>query len=185
MFSIENIIQIFNEYREIAVGISIVISIIIALVGVMPSIFVTGANILFWGPVEGVFISLLGETIGGYITFKVYRLGLKSVSDKIKGKYKIVDKIMASNGMEAGLYIFQGRIIPFIPSGFVTFASAMSSVNGNVFVIATFLGKLPSIALEGLISYDFINIKENYIRLGMVIFALIAGFIFRKMTKKQ
>lgn len=53
-------------------------------------------------------------------------------------------------------------------------------MNETIFIIATFLGKIPSIALEGLISYDIINVKENYIRLLIVIFALLLGVFIKK-----
>lgn len=177
------LIELFNNYSEFAIFISIIVSILISLAGVLPSVFVTGANILFWGPVKGVVISIMGEVIGGYITFKVYRLGIKSIIEKIEGRYKLIDKILKSKGLNAGILIFEGRIIPFIPSGGVTLAAAFSEVNDWIFIIATLLGKIPSIMLEGLISYDLINIKENYIRLFMVIFALLIGYIFNKMKK--
>lgn len=80
MFSIDSVVELFNQYNNIAVLISLLISIGIALSGVIPSVFVTGANILFFGPINGFLISLLGETIGGYITFKIYRLGFKKKS---------------------------------------------------------------------------------------------------------
>lgn len=181
MFSVENLINIFNQYREFAFLISLLFSILIALSGVLPSIFVTGANIIFFGPINGFIISILGEVIGGYITFKVYRLGLRPANNKIRGHFKIVDKLLDSEGTKAGFLIFEGRLIPFIPSGFVTLASALSNVKDKTFIIYTFLGKIPSIALETLISYDVINIQENYIRLGITLLALILGILFKKI----
>lgn len=185
MFTTDGLINIFNEYKEFAILISIALSIIISLAGVLPSIFVTGANIMFFGPIQGFVISLLGETIGGYITFTVYRLGLKSTVEKIKGRYNLIDKLLISEGAKAGTLIFEGRIIPFIPSGFVTFASAVCNVKTKIFVLATFLGKVPSLALETLISYDVINIQENYLRLGITVLALILALVINKITIKN
>lgn len=185
MFNPENLIEIFNQYKEFALFISLILSILVALCGILPSVFVTGANIIFFGPFWGFAISLLGETIGGWITFKIYRLGLKSASEKIKGRYKLIDKLLKSNGPRAGMLIFQGRLIPFIPSGFVTLAASVSNVNDKVFLISTFLGKIPSIALETLISYDLINIKENYLRLGLTILVLILAIVFQKVFPKE
>ena len=61
MFNLDNIINLFQEYSTISIPISLIINIIIALVGVVPSVFVTGANIIFFGPSLGFIISLLGE----------------------------------------------------------------------------------------------------------------------------
>ncbi|MEG2018426.1 MAG: VTT domain-containing protein [Clostridium sp.] len=185
MFNPENLIEIFNQYKEFALLISLLISILIALFGIIPSVFVTGANIIFFGPLWGFAISLLGETIGGWITFKVYRLGLKTISEKIKGKYILIDKLLVSSGTKAGIFILEGRIIPFIPSGFVTLAASISSVNDKIFIISTFLGKIPSIALETLVSYDLINIQENYIRLALTLVALLSLLIYLKFYKSK
>ncbi|MEG0129838.1 MAG: alkaline phosphatase, partial [Clostridium sp.] len=68
MLSAENFLSIFNEYSSYAFFISLGLSIIIAVLGVVPSVFVTGANILFFGPLYGFLISLLGEVVGGVIT---------------------------------------------------------------------------------------------------------------------
>lgn len=181
MFNAENLLELFNQYREIALFISLFISLLIALSGVIPSVFVTYANIIFFGPFWGFTISLLGETLSGWITFKVYRLGLKSANEKIKGRYNLLDKLIVSTGSKAGALIFQGRIIPFIPSGFVTLAASISSVNDKIFIFSTFLGKIPSIALETLVSYDLINIKKNYLRLGLTMFSLLSLPLIKKL----
>lgn len=184
MLSVENVLELFNQYREVAIFLSLIISIVIALLGVVPSIFVTGANIIFFGPIWGLMISLMGETIGGYITFKVYRAGFKKGVTSIWGKYKLVDSIIKSEGKETGFLIFEGRLIPFIPSGFITLGAALSNVNSLIFIVSTFLGKIPSILLEGLISYQVINISGNYIKLGITLLALVLVWITLKRMKK-
>lgn len=182
MFNLDSIVNLFQQYSNISIPISLFISIIIALLGIVPSVFVTGANIIFFGPILGFIISLLGETIGGYITFIVYRLGFKKSVENIKSKHKLLRAIVESEGNGIGFLIFEGRLIPFIPSGFVTLAASLSNVNGLTFNIATFLGKIPSIALEALVSYDLINIEENYIRLVITILAIVLLYITLKKS---
>lgn len=173
MLSVESILEILRSNEAIAMPISLIISIFISLSGIIPSVFVTGANIIFFGTYKGFLISLLGETIGGYITFLVYRFGMKNKLKNLLNKNKLISDIVCSEGRKAGILIFQGRLIPFIPSGAVTLAASVGNVDSKTFVLASFLGKMPSIALEALVSYDFINIYENWIRLGMTILALI------------
>jgi uncharacterized membrane protein YdjX (TVP38/TMEM64 family) len=183
MFNLDNIVNLFQEYSMYAIPISLFISTIIALLGVIPSIFVTGANIVFFGPFLGFIISLLGETIGGYITFIVYRLGFKKGVENIKNKHRLLNAIVEAEGKKVGFLIFEGRLIPFIPSGFVTLAASVSNVNGITFNIATFLGKIPSIALEALVSYDLINIEQNYIRLAFTLIAIVLLYFTLKKSK--
>ena len=44
---------------------------------------------------------------------------------------------------ESVIEIFQRRLLPFMPSGVIALTSAVSDVNGIVFTIDTFLGKIP------------------------------------------
>ena len=183
MLNVDSMIAILNEYSNIAFIISICISIIIALAGILPSVFVTCANIIFFGPIKGFIISIAGETIGAYITFKIYRMGIKKTASGFVEKYSILKNMQKSSSIKSGILIFEGRLMPFIPSGFVTLAAAFSSVNDFIFIVSTLLGKMPSIFMEALISYDFINIKENYIRLFLSIFVIILLYITVKKSK--
>lgn len=182
MFNVDSFVDILNNYSHLAIVISLVVSVIIALLGVLPSFFVTGANIVFFGPINGFLISLLGEVIGGVITFALYRLGFKK---KVEGlsKYKLIDKIVHSEGRKAAFLIFEARLLPFVPSGFVTLASAISDVHIVPYTIATILGKIPSIALEAIVSYDLINIDDNFIRLAITLSAIVLIFVTLKFGK--
>lgn len=183
MLDVNDMLDILRNNSSIAILISLMISIGISLSGILPSVFITGANIVFFGPFEGFLISLLGETIGAYITFNIYRLGFKKSVGKFSDKYKLLSRIVNSNGKEAGLLICQGRIIPFIPSGVITLAASISNVNSTIFTIATLIGKIPSIALEALVSYDIINIYNNWLRLAITVIALIFATLTIRKNK--
>ncbi|MGL4762619.1 MAG: TVP38/TMEM64 family protein [Sarcina sp.] len=182
MFNVNGFVEILNNYAYLAIPLSLLVSIIIALLGVVPSFFVTGANIIFFGPVKGFLISLLGEVIGGVITFYLYRMGFKT---KAKGlaKYKMIDSIIHSKGKKAAMLIFEARLLPFVPSGFVTLAAAISEVAVVPYTIATVLGKIPSIALEAIVSYDLINIDDNFIRLFITLAAVVLILVTIKNKK--
>ena len=183
--NINSFINIFNQYSELAIFISLFISVIIALLGIVPSVFVTGANIVFFGPINGFLISLLGEVIGGWISFKVYRKGINKFAGNIEGKYELIDKIVKSEGRNVGILIFEGRLIPFIPSGLVTLAAAMSKVNSFTFIISTFLGKIPSILLEVLASYGVIMASQKNLKLVIGVLSLILFLLTLKKLKDK
>lgn len=175
--------DLIGSWGSYAVMASLTISIIIAIAGVLPSIFVTGANVLVFGPVNGFIISWAGEVIGALVSFYLYRLGFKKKFESLGKKYHILDKIVSSGGFDAAMLTFQARLLPFVPSGFVTLACAVSSIGIIGFLISTTLGKLPSIALEALVSYDFINVSQNWIRLAITI-AAVAGTYFLLRRRK-
>lgn len=186
MFSVDGFLALLNQYSYIAIPISLLVSVLIAIAGVLPSVFVTGANILFFGPIKGFFISLLGEVIGGYVSFYIYRKGFKKRIKKSidMNKYKIIKGIVEGDGKTATILVVEGRLIPFIPSGFITFAAAISNIKVLPYIIATLIGKIPSIALEAFVSYDLININQNYIRLVITLITLLVLYITLKKKIK-
>lgn len=177
MFNSQFLVDFMSNYKEFAVLISLAISVLIALSGVLPSVFVTGANVIVFGSITGFIISLMGEVIGATITFYLYRLGFKGKAKSLGNKYNFLKKLTKSRGIKAGILVMQGRLIPFVPSGFVTFSGAVSEIDAITFTLATLVGKIPSIALEVLVSHDVVNVKENFIRLMITIIALIIMFL--------
>lgn len=145
---VDELLQLFREYQNLAIVISIGVSIIIAVPGVVPSVFVTAANILFFGFWSGMFISFLGEAVGAGVAFLLYRKGFKNTVEKRLDKYPKVQKLINAKGKEAFSLILALRLIPFVPSGLITFAAAIGRVSFFTFIIASSLGKLPALFLE-------------------------------------
>ncbi|MGL5415511.1 MAG: TVP38/TMEM64 family protein [Clostridium sp.] len=175
------ILKLLNTYQEFAIFISVFISVIIAILGIVPSVFVTGANIVFFGPFLGFLISLLGETVGNYVSFKVYKKGLKKGIEEKFSKYKVLDKIKNSSGNKCALLILEGRIIPFVPSGIVTLAASLSSIDDLRYTLATCIGKIPSIGLEVLVSYGILSAGAKGIQ---AILAICGVYLIYKTIKK-
>ncbi|MEG2290930.1 MAG: VTT domain-containing protein, partial [Clostridium sp.] len=185
--NVENFINILSNYGNMAVFISLFANVIIGIVGVLPSIFVTGANIIFFGTVNGFFISLMGETIGAVVAFSLYRKGFKRRAEKFSINNRYLKRLVQSEGVESCYLVGLTRLLPFIPSGFVTIGASISNINIIYFTIATFVGKIPSITLEALVSYDFINIQDNWIRLVITLISLILiiSFINNKYKNNE
>lgn len=145
----EAVLQFLEEYPNLAVLSSFSFAVFVALVGIIPSFFVSAAAVLFFGFWEGIFISLAGETLGAAIAFYLYRRGFKkSVSHKLE-KYKSAKALLEADNKEAFWLIFSLRLVPILPSGIVTFTSAMGKAPLLIFVAAGSLGKFPSLLLEG------------------------------------
>ena len=76
----EEVLALFNAHPGLAIVISLGLSVLVAIVGILPSVFLTAANILFFGFLPGMLISFLGETIGAIVAFFLYRWGFKKKS---------------------------------------------------------------------------------------------------------
>lgn len=150
----EAVLTFFRDYPNLAFISSLLISIFVAVLGVVPSFFVTAANILFFGFWQGVLISFLGEALGAVVAFYLYRKGFKKGASAQISKYKTAEALINAENKKAFGLILSLRLIPFVPSGLVTFAAAIGRVSLITFLIASSIGKLPALLLEGYAVYQ-------------------------------
>lgn len=178
---VNSLLQLFKEHQDLALLISICASILIALLGVVPSVFITAANILFFGFWNGLFISFLGEAIGAGIAFILYRKGFKKRVEKNLDKYPQIKKLINAPDKEAFYLIFSMRLMPFVPSGLITFAAAVGKVSLLNFIIASSIGKIPALLIEGYSVYEITQFGWQ----GKIILAVIAVALVYWVIKKM
>ncbi|NNU91543.1 hypothetical protein ETB99_13830, partial [Anoxybacillus sp. CHMUD] len=65
----QQIIALFRTYEPFAFFISIAINIVISILGVVPSVFLTAANLAVFGFWKGTFLSFVGEAVGAIVSF--------------------------------------------------------------------------------------------------------------------
>jgi uncharacterized membrane protein YdjX (TVP38/TMEM64 family) len=178
----EQLVDIFQAHPQWAVAISLLLSIVIAIAGILPSVFITAANILFFGFWEGLFISFLGEAVGAVVSFILYRKGFKKIMTAPLHKYPRVERLIAAKGKDAFLLIMGLRLLPFVPSGLVTFAGAIGNVSLLTFATASSLGKIPALFIEAYSVYQVTQFGWQ----GKLILAIIAGvLIYWVATRKK
>ncbi|WP_186668838.1 TVP38/TMEM64 family protein [Sporosarcina sp. BP05] len=181
---VEEILQWFENSGLLAVWISIILNIIISVLGVIPSVFITVANISYFGFGKGLILSILGEVLGAIISFYLYRKGINKVKTKVIINNKYLNRLQQSKGMEAFSLILALRVFPFVPSGLVTLASAGSNVGMLNFSIASTLGKIPALFIEAYSTQQILKWSGQ----GKVIFGIssiiIISILIRKSTTK-
>ncbi len=178
---VENLLRLFNEYQNLAILISICISIIIAVIGVVPSVFITAANILFFGFWSGMLISFVGESVGAGIAFLLYRTGFKKAIANKFDKYTKVKRLINAENKEAFYLVVALRLIPFVPSGLITFAAAIGKISFLNFIIASSLGKLPALLMEGYA----VNAVADFGWQGKIILFLAAALLIYWVIAKR
>jgi uncharacterized membrane protein YdjX (TVP38/TMEM64 family) len=177
----EYVLDIFREHQSIAVLISLAISVLVAILGLVPSVFITAANILFFGFWQGTFISFIGEALGAIISFFLYRKGFKKTAHHKLEKFPKVMQLVDAKGKTAFWLIFSLRLIPFVPSGLVTFAAAVGEVSALVFLFASSIGKAPALLME---AYSVYQVTEWGWQ-GKLILGVVAVVILIFIIKKN
>ncbi|MFE7063777.1 TVP38/TMEM64 family protein [Sutcliffiella sp. NPDC057660] len=173
------------EWLEIAGPFAILLSIIfntvISILAFVPSVFITAANIAFFGFWVGTIVSFLGESVGAVVSFLLYRKGLKAFSPKALERNKWLVRLQETEGYRAFLLVLGLRIFPFAPSGLVTLAGATSRISLIHFAIASTLGKIPALLLEAYSVYRVLEWGiEGKIILTLFSIGVVGIMIFRK-----
>ncbi|MGZ5191172.1 MAG: VTT domain-containing protein [Flavisolibacter sp.] len=93
---------------------------------------------------------------------------------------------MLSSGKESFLLILYLRLIPFVPSGLVTFCAAIGNISLLQFGIASSIGKIPALLLEGYSSYQVLEFGwQGKLILTIVAVTLIYLTLRNTIFKKQ
>lgn len=173
--------EAISEAGAAAILISILINTIISVMGVIPSVFLTGANILVFGFYGGFLVSWAGEVVGALISFVLYRGGIRSVLRIRPDHMRVVRAISLMPGSKQIYFLSVLRLAPFFPSGAINLFGALTTVPLVNFLIATALGKFPALLLESAFSYNVLTISKNYINLGIsVLVAVLLYFIIKR-----
>lgn len=146
----DTLLQWLKAYPDLAWMISIAVNVGVALLGLVPSVFVTAANIAMWGFASGTALSLLGESLGAVLAFYVYRLGWKRANPTTDRWPIALKNLLILDGWKAAKLIVGLRIMPFLPSGLVTLAAAMSRISLTHFAVSSTVGKIPALLIEAL-----------------------------------
>lgn len=176
---IEHLLQLFHEYSSLAILISIGINIVVAILGVVPSVFVTAANILFFGFLNGTLISFLGESAGAGLAFLLYRRGFKKSLSKKLEKFPKLSRLINAPDKEAFKGVLSLRLFPFVPSGLITFAAAIGKIGFLYFIVASSLGKLPALFIEAYSVYEI----TKFSWVGKFILVVVATLLFFWLAK--
>ncbi|QAV26907.1 hypothetical protein BTDUT50_09885 [Neobacillus thermocopriae] len=181
----QQIIALFRTYEPFAFFISIAINIVISILGVVPSVFLTAANLAVFGFWKGTFLSFVGEAVGAIVSFLLYRKGFRKLSETKWLSYPKVKRLLAAEGVEAFSLILSLRLLPFVPSGLVTFVAAIGHTSLLIFIIASSLGKLPALLLEAYSVYQVMNLtwQGKVISTFLSIFLLL--FTWKKINRKK
>ena len=143
---------LLSSYRGIGIPLSLLVEIIVAVLGVLPSFFITAANIAVFGIWWGGGLSVAGESVGAVVAFILYRRGLRSFIRQ-KGRFSVsmesrLEKFSRVSSSRAFFLVIAFRLLPYMPSGAVTLGAAGSSISLQAFVLGSTLGKIPALAVE-------------------------------------
>ena len=166
--------EYIKSYGSLAVVFSFFLSLFVNAIGFPPAIIFSTANTIIFGIVPGIILSVIAETVGVTISFQLLRFFFRDSAKKIIRKSKrlsSIDKYSSKNGF---MVMLIARMVPYVPSGLLNAAGALSSMSMRDYFLASLVGKFPSTGIEAIIGHDAILQEEDMTRIiVVVIFAII------------
>ena len=180
-----HVIQTFELFGPFAPFVSVLVGVVVSVLGVLPSTFVTAANLVYFGLWIGTSLSFIGEVLGAVCAFLLYRKGLRyALRRPLPDRFaRLQQKLQAQRGREAFWTIILLRLLPFVPSGIVNIASAASGISILLFLTASTIGKIPAMLLEVLAVYQFMQ-SSSIVQWSIAGVALVGYLIYRIQQKR-
>lgn len=167
---------------------SIILNLIVAISGVLPSTFITVGTVGVFGLEKALLILICGEALGAIVSFILYRKGVQKFLSFPKmgnSQNKYLAKLRNSKGMTTFFIVLFLRILPFVPSGAVTLTAALSKMNLLSFCFASTIGKIPALFIEAYSVSHVLRLEREW-QIGLIVFVMIIlliSLIYKKSIK--
>ncbi|PAQ16120.1 hypothetical protein CD798_03560 [Bacillaceae bacterium SAOS 7] len=175
-------IQWLPAHPLVAMIVSVSLNIVVAIVGVLPSAFITAVNIGVFGLTGGLVVSIIGEAAGAVVSFLLYRRGLKKWKLKVENKF--LKKLERTTGVEAIFLVLFLRVVPFVPSGAVTLSAAFSQMGLLSFSVASTIGKIPSLFIEAYSVQQVLQLTWQW-QVGIISLLVLFYIIYKSYKRKM
>lgn len=159
------------------------VNIAVGAVGFIPSVLVTALNIQSYGLYAAAALTFTGEIIGAILGFYLYRFGFSKANPKWL-HHPFWQKFQQQSAKRVFTLVILLRLLPFMPSGFVTAGAALTKISGKLFLIASTIGKVPAVLLELAAVYGIIQIVPISIQFLLFSAVLIVCVVLLLKTKQ-
>ncbi len=171
---------LLNENIVYILFITLIMMILQNTFTIIPLIILITLNIMLFGFFYGVIWSWVTSIIGGVSVFIATRyffqdVLLRRINVALKEKVE-------ENGF---LFVFIGRIFPFVPTSLINIVSGVSSIKLKHFFIATTVGNLIYFFMLGLIPMGIVTLEMDYYILGILSVIIIGAYYFYKYYLKN
>jgi uncharacterized membrane protein YdjX (TVP38/TMEM64 family) len=167
-FTLENIMELIEEYRSFGPLPGIVLPMIEAFLPFLPLFIFVMANASAFGLWLGFLYSWLGSCVGALMLFLLIRkYGQKRVFSFLS-KHPKVQKLMDWVDRHGFGPLFLLLCFPFTPSVVVNVVAALSKISIYQYMLAVAIGKMVMIFTISFVGYDLQSLITRPYRTGVV-----------------
>jgi len=142
------------------------------------------AYISAWGLVDGFviafFAAFIGSLLGGLINYYIGLYFESLLKKRISlDELKAFEQVLQEHGI---LAIIIARLIPFLPFDAISYVAGFVKIKRRDFIIGTMIGLVPRISFYLLLGAGVVNLVEQDLFLGLIIFLLIVIISFALLS---
>jgi uncharacterized membrane protein YdjX (TVP38/TMEM64 family) len=184
-FTLENIMELLDEYADLGPIPGILLPMIEAILPIFPLVLFVMANAAAFGLWKGFIISWIGATLGALIVFFVIRrLGRQRFFNFLTKHHKVKKLINWIERHGFG-FIFLMLCFPFSPSSLINVVAGLSRVSTQQFILAVLLGKLVMIFTISFIGYDLKSLIHQPFKTIFVFLLMFLLWYIGKQIEKR
>lgn len=173
-----------KSYGNWAILVSVLLGIAINLSG-LPTVAYSGANGIVFGFWTGFGLSWLAEILGAVLALMITRGLVKNRASVFIARHPDLKAVYDFTGRRGFWALLIARVIPFTPSGLINIAAAVSQISFRDYLVATALGKIPSVLAEVYIGQDLFFPWERQARILLWVGLVGALYLFWRSRRQS
>lgn len=174
------------SYGDKAWYFSFFLTALVNAIGFPPAILFSSANTLIFGLVPGILLSWTAETVGVAVSFLLLRTLFRGTALRLIQGHEKLEMLSQIGGRKGYRIMLIARLIPYFPSIVLNAFGALSAMTFREYLLASFIGKFPSTALEALIGHDIVTISQHPLRLTLAVtLTALLYLLFRWYDKSK
>ena len=141
----------------------------------IPSIPISMAAGVLFGPGWGTVLASVGSTLGAVLPFVVARhVARPYVERHLRGRFKDMDQKIEEHGW---IYVAITRLIPLFPFELLNYGFGLTKVRFATYIVVSWLGMLPATTAYVFFGSSIIGILEGAVRIELIIGVVLIGIL--------
>ncbi|WP_099300492.1 TVP38/TMEM64 family protein [Bacillus sp. Marseille-P3800] len=163
------------------------IATLFSLFPIIPYPIIGGLIGAAYGPYLGSFVTWAGSSMASILFFVFIRYAYQDIGLKLIHRFQFTSRVTMLFEKNAFMTIFITRLVPIVPSILVNAYSALSRVSTTQYIVASSLGKMPSMILFASVGHTIIHNPSGLILVAFfyALFLALVYISYRLWTKRQ
>ncbi|MFC4322825.1 TVP38/TMEM64 family protein [Litchfieldia salsa] len=153
------------------------ISILLSIFPIIPFTLFAGLMGAKYGLVLGSLVNWVGSVSGALMIYLIAKYSVKSSIEIYLAKYPKLVNLHILIKENAFITLLFARLIPILPPPVITIYSGISRIHIGIYVLATMIGKIPSMILYAYIGNQVL-LSYKMIILALLIYSLFLFIVF-------